>query len=68
MEHTPEHPIVRNLIKTGYPYGEENIEWPRCPICKEETDIYYVNEKNEIIGCEFCIKEEDAWDWIYDDY
>jgi hypothetical protein len=35
---------------------------PRCPVCGEECDRYYRNEFNDILGCEHCVEEIDAWD------
>lgn len=63
MEYVPDHPIIRACELTGYPFGQEKVQPPICPICKEETDSYYIGCNNEILGCEYCIKNVDAWDW-----
>lgn len=38
----------------------ENGECPICPICEEDCETFY-RQNGEIIGCENCIEEEDAW-------
>ena len=56
----PDHPIIRNLMETGYPYREE----PKictCPICGDECYFHYIRD-GEIIGCENCITVHDAED------
>lgn len=34
---------------------------PICPICGEETDLFYINDESEIIGCQNCASVVDAW-------
>lgn len=36
---------------------------PTCPICGEETDTFIADKWGDIIGCDQCIKEVDAWDY-----
>ena len=36
----PDHPVVQNLERTGYPDGKEP-HYPRCPICGEECETIY---------------------------
>lgn len=36
---------------------------PVCPVCGEECDRIYRNKNREIIGCDNCIYEQDAWEW-----
>ena len=57
----PDHPVVRNLMATGYPDGKEP-EYPHCPVCGRECDTVYVNEDREIVGCGECISSRDAWE------
>ena len=33
----PDHPVVQNMERTGYPDGKEP-RCPRCPICGEEGE------------------------------
>ena len=35
-------------------------EVPVCPKCGQETDTFYLNVENEIVGCFECIKRVDA--------
>ena len=40
-----------------------NPEYPICPVCGAETDTVYVDKRTyDIVGCDACIKAEDAWD------
>ena len=55
----PDAPWIRDAIQNGMPSREP----PICPVCNEETDLFYiVKGTNEIIGCENCIVSIDAWD------
>ena len=57
----PEHPVIRNMMQTGYPDGKEP-EWPTCPVCGEECDtIYYSKKHNKAVGCEMCLVERESW-------
>ena len=44
-----------------YDYPEPPAEkpMPRCPVCGDECELYYVQD-GEIIGCEHCITQEYA--------
>lgn len=58
----PEHPVIANLMATGYPDGKEPI-YPHCPICGKECEtIYYTAAKGEIAGCDMCLTGKDAWE------
>ena len=58
----PDHPVIRNMERTGYPYGKEP-EYPHCPICGAECDTIYIrNEDYEVIGCSECLSSRDAWE------
>lgn len=41
----------------------EKEEMPRCPVCMAETDTFKRNYWGEIVGCDECIEDVDAWDW-----
>lgn len=57
----PDHPVIRNLEQTGHPDGIAP-EYPRCPICGEESDtFYYSTREREIVGCECCVMAQEAW-------
>ena len=36
---------------------------PVCPVCGAETDTYKRDYYGDIIGCDKCVKDVDAWDW-----
>lgn len=56
-----QHPDITSAERTGYPYGKEPV-YPRCPVCGEECEIIYRNERyGDIIGCDVCIMEADPW-------
>lgn len=57
----PDHPVIRNMERTGYPDGKEP-EYPICPVCDQETDTYYKDKHGDIVGCDNCIKTCDAWE------
>ena len=37
-------------------------EYPRCPVCGEETDTLYQDGMGDIVGCERCLEQIDAWE------
>lgn len=37
--------------------------YPHCPVCGSECEhVYRENFTDNILGCENCISEEDAWE------
>lgn len=36
---------------------------PRCPVCMAETDTFKRDYWGDIVGCDECIEDVDAWDW-----
>lgn len=44
------------------PFEPPEERHPRCPECGEECEWYYRNAFNEIVGCDNCIDELDAWE------
>lgn len=50
----PDHPVVANLIRTGYPDGKEPT-YPRCPICGEECETLYEDRDGTVFGCDNCV-------------
>ena len=60
----PDHPIIRNCERYGYPDGEEEEEEIICPICLKESEEFYEDKDGEIVGCDRCIKRYDAWEWM----
>ena len=37
------------------------VRYPRCPVCGDECAIIY-KQGNEVLGCENCITQGDAWE------
>ena len=47
------------------PKGKELI-LPECPICGEECETFYMDRRENIVGCEHCITTEGSYmetDW-----
>lgn len=62
MLEIPDHPVIANLERTGYPDGKEP-EPPLCPLCGGECEIIYrTKEDHEIVGCDLCIERIDPWE------
>lgn len=43
------------------PFPPDESRRPRCPVCGDECSIIY-KQGNEILGCENCITQDDAWE------
>lgn len=61
MYDTPDHPVIQNCERTGYPDGREPT-YPRCPVCGDECSTVYRSREGVIAGCDVCITTQDAWD------
>lgn len=62
MYDVPDHPVIRNMERTGYPDGKEP-EYPHCPVCREpEACEVYEQLEDGIVGCEACITKQNAED------
>ncbi|MCL2856169.1 MAG: hypothetical protein FWE19_00395 [Oscillospiraceae bacterium] len=35
---------------------------PICPVCDKETDTFYFDKGDEIVGCSECVSTKDAWE------
>lgn len=57
-----DHPVIRNMERSGTPDGKPT-HYPRCPMCGEETDSYYITACGVVVGCDNCLREVDAWDY-----
>lgn len=54
----PDHPFIRYAEINGCaPWTKGN---PVCPVCGEECETVYKNRDWEIVGCDVCIRQEDA--------
>lgn len=50
----PDHPVIANLMRTGYPDGK-SPEYPHCPVCgAKEISEAYVQYINGVVGCDEC--------------
>ena len=59
MEQIPDAPWIREAEMYGLP----SEEYPDCPVCGKECRTIYL-DGSYAIGCEHCIKEVDAADWL----
>lgn len=57
----PDHPVIVNMERTGYPDGKEP-PMPHCPVCGAECETIYRNRSGECVGCDVCMNTLDAWD------
>ncbi|MCM1439196.1 MAG: hypothetical protein NC131_08340 [Roseburia sp.] len=62
----PDHPIIQNCERTGYPDGRAP-DYPICPICGAECDTIYKDRDGTIFGCDECVSSVDAWDALSGD-
>lgn len=52
----PDHPVIRNCERTGWPTGKEP-DYPVCPVCDDEPSTVYFDTLNNLIGCDTCIEK-----------
>ena len=57
----PDHPVIQNMERTGYPDGKEP-KYPRCPVCGEECETVYRDRFGTYVGCDICMETKDAWE------
>ena len=62
MSNIPDHPVIRNLERTGWPDGKEP-SWSICPVCGAETETFYQDKDRAIVGCGACVRTLDAWEY-----
>jgi transcription elongation factor Elf1 len=63
MVDCPDHPVVQNLCRTGYPDGREP-EVFCCPICGADAENFYTTVKTRtIVGCEICLMSRPYWEF-----
>ena len=56
IEHINDHPNIR--------FGQNDGAIVHCPWCGEECDTFFKDKFGTIIGCENCVTEVDAYDWV----
>jgi len=65
MYNNLEHPDITATLRTGYPANHKEPEPPICPVCGRECEtVYRAGRYGEIVGCDNCIIECDAWDGL----
>lgn len=57
-----DHPVIRNMERTGTPDGKAIPEY-RCPVCDRLCNEYYVDIRDNILGCNECLYCVDAEDF-----
>ena len=70
MYDLPDAPWIRDAELNGVPEPDTF----KCPVCGEENPERFFFQKGDIVGCSYCIHEEDADDyacdhpWLFDKY
>lgn len=59
MKQLEDAPDIARTRRDGYPIAPH---YPYCPICGEACDRVYKNENGDIVGCDECLTELDAWE------
>lgn len=54
-------PIINCMMQTGYPSWIRKEE-PICPKCREECSTIFKNSDGEIVGCDVCLTQTEAWE------
>lgn len=57
----PDDPVIQRMERFGVPMPE--LPEPTCPICGKECETIYQDGTGDVIGCDRCVKSQDAWDW-----
>ena len=58
MANIPDEYGIANCLCSGHAHP---VKFPRCPKCDNECDKFYMCD-GDIIGCDNCVKEADAWE------
>lgn len=61
MINVPDHPVIQNCERSGWPDGKEQ-PGPRCPVCGSECSDVIKTRSGEIVGCDECLCTADAWE------
>ena len=62
----PDHPVIQNLMRTGYPNGKEPEEFC-CPVCGAAAENFYTTRDRTIVGCEICLVPRPYWEFETED-
>jgi len=57
----PDAPWIRDAETNGYPAGDDAELI--CPCCGKEAESYYLDNEDNIIGCDECVRCVDAFEW-----
>ena len=60
MNRLPDAPWIREAELNGYPPDDDPI---RCPECGEDCDIIYMDDNNNVLGCDNCVRALESWEW-----
>ena len=55
-----DHPVIEAMERTGYP--DDDFQIPHCPVCGSECETVYLDATGEVIGCDECLSEKNAYD------
>ena len=58
MQQIPDAPWIREAELYGVPESPA----PVCPVCGEECETYYIQDR-AVIGCDRCVRCKDADEW-----
>lgn len=59
----PDHPDITRMRVDGY--INEPLPDTFCPCCgARNPEVLYINDGDEVFGCEVCVEEVDADDWF----
>lgn len=56
-----QHPLITHMMQDGTPDGRKE-RYPICPCCGEECDTAFVDQFGDVVGCENCMMEHEAWE------
>lgn len=54
------------VYQKGYDMSRIDYNVPACPVCGEECVVVYRDRFGEYVGCNVCIEEKDACEWMED--
>ena len=66
MRDIPDHPVIQNCERTGYPDGKDPV-YPICPVCGCASDTFYKDKYGDLFGCDECVTTVDAWEATSDE-
>lgn len=58
----PDDPIIRCMERTGMPPWEQEDSQYFCPVCGAECETVYIDEDDQVVGCDCCIRAKDVYD------